>query len=265
MRCLIAKRTRSETHSTIQLWNGTALEFLPQHSQRFDCIVADIPYGTGKKQQIHGNVYSDPTQREMERMLIALIPLLRDALTDQGTLYLMCDNRLKWFAHWQLGFFFGRDRFVNEIIWSYDYGGRSKKKWPEKHDTILMFTKTKHYIWNPDRVNRLPYKAPSLCGPEKAKRGKFPTDVWENSIVGTNSGERLNYPTQKPEAIFRNFRVSTNDTSHVLDPFAGSGTTGAVFDGWVDQIHLCDTNPQAIEIMQRRLRHATVQEVQHGI
>jgi site-specific DNA-methyltransferase (adenine-specific) len=155
---------------------------------------------------------------------------------------------------------FGRDSFLNEIIWAYDYGARTKKKWPPKHDNILWYAKDPRcYTFNLDAVERIPYMAPGLVGPEKAARGKTPTDTWWATIVPTNGREKTGYPTQKPLAILRRIILaSSNPGDTVLDFFAGSGTTGAAVleAGGERRFILVDSNPTAIEVMTRRFAGA---------
>jgi site-specific DNA-methyltransferase (adenine-specific) len=149
---------------------------------------------------------------------------------------------------------FGRDSFLNEIIWAYDYGGRPKNKWPPKHDTILVFVKNpEDYIFNYDDVDRIPYMAPGLVGPAKAARGKMPTDTWWHTIVATNGREKTGYPTQKPLGILkRMILASSNPGDCVLDFFAGSGTTGEACQQTGRRFVLIDQNPDAQQVMARR-------------
>ena len=149
---------------------------------------------------------------------------------------------------------FGRDCFINEIIWAYDYGGRSKNRWPAKHDNILFYVKDpQHYTFNREAVDRIPYMAPGLVGKEKAERGKFPTDTWWHTIVGTNSKEKMGYPTQKPVGIIKRIVMASSQPGDiVLDFFAGSGTLGSVCLQNDRNFILIDNNPEAIEVMRRR-------------
>ena len=151
---------------------------------------------------------------------------------------------------------FGQECFQNEIIWSYDYGGRSKKRWPRKHDSILWYSKNpSEWTFNRDAIDRIPYKAPSLCGPEKAARGKVPTDVWEGTIVHTTGKEKTGYPTQKPLWLLeRIVKVHSNLGDLLLDPLAGSGSFGEAAKNYDRDCVLIDENPQAIEVMERRLK-----------
>lgn len=176
-------------------------------------------------------------------------------LADDGSLYLHLDFRTVHHARLVLDDLFGAHRFLNEIVWAYDYGGRAKDRWPRKHDSILWYAKGNRWTFNADDVDRIPYMAPGLVGPEKAARGKLPTDVWWMTIVPTSGRERTGYPTQKPEQLLeRIVRASSNEGDLVCDFFAGSGTTGAVARRLGRRCLLVDSNPDAVRIMRRRLR-----------
>jgi site-specific DNA-methyltransferase (adenine-specific) len=176
-------------------------------------------------------------------------------LTDDGTLYLHLDYRECHYAKVLLDALFGRDAFLNEIIWAYDYGARAKNRWPTKHDTILVYVKNpRTYYFNSADVDREPYMAPGLVTPEKAARGKLPTDVWWHTIVSPTGKEKTGYPTQKPEGIVRRMvQASTEPGDWVLDFFAGSGTLGAVATAAGRHFVLVDANPEAIAVMRARL------------
>jgi site-specific DNA-methyltransferase (adenine-specific) len=144
---------------------------------------------------------------------------------------------------------------LNEIIWAYDYGGRAKNRWPAKHDTILVYVRTPgaHYF-DQEAVERIPYMAPGLVTPEKAERGKLPTDVWWHTIVPTAGPEKTGYPNQKPEGILRRVvQASSAPGQWVLDFFAGSGTTGAVARQLGRRVVLVDDNPEAVAVIRTRL------------
>lgn len=192
-----------------------------------------------------------------------LMPRLEEAwrlLADDGTLYLHLDYREAHYAKVMLDAVFGRDSFLNELIWAYDYGAKSRSRWPTKHDTILVYVKNpRAYFFDSDEVDREPYMAPGLVTPEKAARGKLPTDVWWHTIVPTTGREKTGYPTQKPEGILRRIvRASSRPGDRVLDMFAGSGTTGAVASALGRDAVLVDDNPEAIRVMQERMPHAEV-------
>ena len=175
-------------------------------------------------------------------------------LKPDGSLYFHIDYREVHYCKILLDAIFGRESFLNEIIWAYDYGARSKSKWPTKHDNILWYARDpNHYTFNLDAVDRIPYMAPGLVGREKAEKGKTPTDTWWHTIVPTNGKEKTGYPTQKPLGILRRIiSASSNPGEVVLDFFAGSGTTGAVCLELDRQFILIDENPQALEVMHSR-------------
>ncbi|MCP2635928.1 site-specific DNA-methyltransferase [Microbacterium sp. HD4P20] len=183
-------------------------------------------------------------------------------LADDGTLYVHLDYREAHYAKVLLDALVGRERFLNELIWAYDYGAKTRKRWPTKHDTILVYVKNpKTYWFDSDAVDREPYMAPGLVTPEKAERGKLPTDVWWHTIVPTTGREKTGYPTQKPEGILRRIvQASSRPGDRVLDAFAGSGTTGAVASALGRHAVLVDHNPEAIAVMRERMPHARVVE-----
>lgn len=181
-------------------------------------------------------------------------------LADDGTLYLHLDYREAHYAKVLLDALVGRERFLNELIWAYDYGAKTRKRWPTKHDTILVYVKNPQRYWfDSDAVDREPYMAPGLVTPEKAERGKLPTDVWWHTIVPTTGREKTGYPTQKPEGILRRIvQASSRPGDRVLDFFAGSGTTGAVASALGRHAVLVDHNPEAVAVMRERMPHARV-------
>jgi site-specific DNA-methyltransferase (adenine-specific) len=186
-----------------------------------------------------------------------LSPRLEEAwriLHDSGTLYLHLDYREVHYAKVMLDGLFGKDNFLNEIIWAYDYGARSTKRWPAKHDNILVYSKSPGYYFNSKEVDREPYMAPGLVTPEKAERGKLPTDVWWHTIVSPTGKEKTGYATQKPEGILRRIIMASSQSGDlVVDFFAGSGTTGAVAKKLQRRFVLVDENPEAIKIIKKRL------------
>lgn len=254
------------------------LEALP--SESFDLIYVDPPFNTGKVQtrQTMKTVRSTNGDRvgfkgqsyetikgeafkyndEFEDYWSFLEPRLLEAwriLADHGTLYLHLDYREVHYAKVFLDSLFGRASFLNEIIWAYDYGARATKKWPAKHDNILVYVKNPDgYHFNNEEVDREPYMAPGLVTPEKAARGKLPTDVWWHTIVSPTGKEKTGYVTQKPLGILRRIiAASSKEGDWVLDFFAGSGTTGAAAASLGRKFVLVDSNPEAIEVMKKRL------------
>ncbi len=175
-------------------------------------------------------------------------------LSPTGSFYFHIDYREVHYVKVLLDSIFGRDSFLNEIIWAYDYGGRSKRRWPAKHDNILLYVKDPtRYTFNTDAVDRIPYMAPGLVGPEKAARGKLPTDVWWQTIVPPGGKESTGYATQKPLALLKRIvAASSNPGETVMDFFAGSGTTGVAAYQQGRPFLLMDDNEEAIRVMAKR-------------
>ncbi len=267
--------------------NLPLLEDIP--SDVVPLIYADPPFNTGKAQQrtqirtvrdedgdrvgFKGQRYRTETigsqayEDQFDDYLAFLEPRLREAhriLAPNGSLYFHIDYREVHYCKILLDDIFGRDCFLNEIIWAYDYGGRTKKRWPAKHDNILLYVKDpENYVFNADEVERIPYMAPGLVGEEKAKRGKLPTDTWWHTIVATNSREKTGYPTQKPLGILRRIiSASSNPGDLVLDFFAGSGTTGAAALELGRRFMLIDNNEEAFRVMRERFRGQPVEFVE---
>lgn len=190
-----------------------------------------------------------------------LIPRLEEAhrlLANNGSFFLHLDYREVHYAKVALDQIFGRECFMNEIVWAYDYGARSKTRWPAKHDNILWYAKDPaNYTFHYDEVDRIPYMAPGLVGPQKAERGKTPTDTWWHTIVSPNGKEKTGYPTQKPLGIIeRIVKVHSSPGDRLLDFFAGSGTLGEAAARLGRDCVLVDSNPEAIAVMRKRLAFA---------
>lgn len=219
-----------------------------------DLVFIDPPFNTGNTQEIHGNSYKDSFGDGYVDWLMERIKIAYTWLSEPGSLFVLLDWREVHYVKVALDKLFGRDQFRNEIIWSFDYGGRPKRVWPRKHNTILWYTKSDAYTFNFDAIDRIPYMAPSLVGPEKAERGKTPTDVWWNSIVHTTGAERVDYPTQKPLTILERIVLThSNRGDKIIDFFAGSGTTGEAAGLHGREFIMVDENFDAIKIMRKRL------------
>jgi site-specific DNA-methyltransferase (adenine-specific) len=267
----------------IQGDNAHVLAALPE--QTFDLIYVDPPFNTGRSQARHtlsvtarpdgertgfgGRRYSAQLLRTLsfedsfQDYLSFLEPRLRRArelLAPHGTLYFHIDYREAHYCKLLLDEIFGREAFLNELIWAYDFGAKPRRRWPAKHDTILVYVRTPGaHHFDPDAVEREPYMAPGLVGPEKARRGKRPTDVWFHTIVPTNGSEKTGYPTQKPEGVLRRIvAASSRPGGWCLDPFAGSGTLGAVCQKLGRRFVLVDQNPVAIATITERLGQGPV-------
>jgi site-specific DNA-methyltransferase (adenine-specific) len=198
-----------------------------------------------------------------------LEPRLREGhrtLAEHGTLYIHLDQREVHYVKVLLDVIFGREAFLNEIIWAYDFGGRSRRRWPAKHDTILVYVKNpERYFFDSTEVDREPYMAPGLVTPEKVARGKLPTDTWWHTIVSPTGHEKTGYPTQKPLGILRRIiRASSRPGDLVLDYFAGSGTTGAAAHELGRRFHLIDNNQAAFDAMAARFANWNDVEFVHG-
>jgi site-specific DNA-methyltransferase (adenine-specific) len=270
---------------TDQILLGENLQLLPVFAdESFQLVYVDPPFNTGKVQArrtlaavrdsegertgFQGRRYStrllsqSSYRDSFDDYLAFLTPRLEHAhrlLAREGTLYFHIDYREAHHCKLLLDEIFGRRCFLNEIIWAYDYGARTRRRWPAKHDTILVYVKDPSaYHFDADAVDREPYMAPGLVTPEKAARGKLPTDVWWHTIVPTNGHEKTGYPTQKPEGIVRRMvSASTRPGDWCLDFFAGSGTLGAVAAQLGRRYVLIDCSPEAVAIMRARLAGAT--------
>ena len=264
-----------------QILLGDNLELLPNFGDgSFQLVYLDPPFNTGRPQErrtlaavsdadgervgFGGRRYRSQLLARssygdrFEDYLAFLEPRLRHArrlLAGEGTLYFHIDYREAHHCKLLLDEIFGRECFLNEIVWAYDYGARSTRRWPAKHDTILVYVKDRRvYHFDAEAVEREPYMAPGLVTAEKAARGKLPTDVWWHTIVPTHGSEKTGYPTQKPEGIVRRMlQASTRPGDWCLDCFAGSGTLGAVAAQLGRRYVLIDSNPEAVEIMRARL------------
>jgi DNA modification methylase len=183
---------------------------------------------------------------------------VRRLLAPEGTLYFHIDYREAHYCKLLLDEIFGRGCFLNEIIWAYDYGAKPRDRWPAKHDTILVYVKDPaRHLFDADAVDREPYMAPGLVTPEKRARGKRPSDTWWHTIVSPTGREKTGYPTQKPEGIVRRMvQASSRPGDLCLDPFAGSGTLGAVAAKLGRRYLLMDASPQAVRVMEERLQNA---------
>jgi site-specific DNA-methyltransferase (adenine-specific) len=261
--------------------NLLALPKLPDGA--FDLVYMDPPFNTGRAQARHtlavhadgeGNRVGFGGRRYSSRLLRSLsyadefvdylafleprLARARELLAPHGTLYFHIDYRESHYCKLLLDELFGREAFLNEIIWAYDYGAKPRRRWPAKHDTILAYVRTPGaHHFDADAVEREPYMAPGLVGAEKAARGKRPTDVWFHTIVPTNGREKTGYPTQKPEGVLRRLvAASSRPGGWCLDPFAGSGTLGAVCRELGRRFVLVEENPVAIDVMRRRLEGA---------
>lgn len=268
--------------------NLGVLEALP--AQSFDLIYMDPPFNTGRtrtrdvlevqrtatpgsgtrvgfggrhyESRLLQSLSYDDAFGDYLGFLEPRLRAVRELLAPHGTLYFHIDYREAHYCKLLLDEIFGRDAFLNELIWAYDYGAKPRRRWPAKHDTILVYVREPgQHHFDADAVEREPYMAPGLVSPEKAARGKRPTDVWFHTIVPTNGREKTGYPTQKPEGVLRRMvAASSRPGGWCLDPFAGSGTLGAVCRGLDRRFVLIDSSPTAIDVMSARLGDPAVAE-----
>lgn len=264
-----------------RILSGDNAVILPQlPDEAFSLIYLDPPFNTGKTQRrdrfviesddgsgrvgfggrhydlssVEGPSYSD----SFTDYRSFLEPRLRECwrlLAPNGTLYVHLDWREVHYVKVWLDEMVGREKFLNEIIWAWDYGGKTKKRWPTKHDTILVYVKDpKNYTFNSEEIDREPYMAPGLVDDAKRARGKLPTDVWWHTIVSPTGHEKTGWATQKPLGILRRIiTASSNPGDWVLDPFAGSGTTAVAARELGRRFVVIDSHKDAIATMQQRL------------
>ena len=265
-----------------QIYYGDNLPILREmESESVALIYIDPPFNTGKRQsRTQIKTVSSPngdrkgfSGKSYQTLKIGtkeytdqfddyesfIKPRLEEAyriLSPFGSLYFHIDYREVHYCKIWLDSIFGRDCFLNEIIWSYDYGGRPKNRWPPKHDNILFYVKNPEcYTFNINAIERIPYMAPGLVGPEKAARGKLPTDTWWHTIVATNGKEKTGYPTQKPLGIInRIVQASSNPGDIVMDFFAGSGSVGDSCLSLGRKFILIDNNLEALKVMAKRFK-----------
>lgn len=239
----------------IEIFQGDNLEVLASDDiPLVHLIYIDPPFNTGKTQKgSSGASYTD-SHDDYLGWLRPRIIAGREKLEPYGSFFLHLDPRESHYAKVLCDEIFGRDCFQNEIIWAYDYGGRSKRKWSSKHDVILWYTKhPKLYTYNYHAIDRVPYMAPGLVGPEKAALGKTPTDVWWHTIVPTMGKEKTGYPTQKPLGLLKRIvAVHSHPTDILLDYFAGSGSFGEAGEVLGRDTYLVDNSPTAVETMANR-------------
>ena len=250
-------------------------------SESVDLVYLDPPFNTGKRQSreqlqttrvedgggdrtgFGGRRYATVSLGSrsfndvFDDYLGFLEPFLVEArrlLKPSGSFYLHLDYREAHYAKVLLDQIFGRECFINEIIWAYDFGGRPKNRWPAKHDNILFYAKSStQKLFNTDEIERIPYMAPGLVGPEKAARGKLPTDTWWHTIVSPTGREKLGYPTQKPLGVLKRIvGASSPPGGLVVDLVAGSGTTGAAALALGRRFVLADHSEEAFAVMKKR-------------
>lgn len=242
-----------------------AFEFVKTlDTDSIDMFYIDPPFGTGSVQKRGENCYDDP-ERDIAKWLSPIFEHGKRSLKDTGHFCLHVDSRHSHKCKITLDNIFGEENFINEIIWSYNYGGRSRDRWAAKHDNIFVYSKNVlTRSWFADQSDRIPYKTPELqylnrsreAAEKRIAQGQIPTDVWSDiSIIGTQAKERVGYPTQKPVKLIERFlRSLTQEGDVVVDVFAGSGTTGQACKNLNRKFILIDSNPKSIGIIEARLK-----------
>lgn len=245
-----------------------------------DLVYVDPPFGTGQRQRLSsiqtgrgemsrrgfgGRTYNfevvssyayrdDMALEEYLGFLYLRLCEIHRVLAPRGSVYVHLDFHAVHHARMLMDEVFGPERFLNEVIWAYDYGGRARDRWPRKHDNILWYAKSDRWTFNTEDIDRIPYMAPGLVGPDKAARGKLPTDTWWLTIVPTSGPERTGYPTQKPLKLLERVVVaSSNPGDLVADFFCGSGTAGVAAQRLGRRFLMVDANPDAVRIASSRL------------
>lgn len=277
---MIGDRERTNLVSVIDVHFGDNLEVLATFPDAsFDLIYIDPPFNTGKTQartqiktvrdeagdrtgfkgqryktvRVGSKAFAD-TFTDFMAFLEPRVEQAHRLLRPNGSFFFHIDFREVHYSKVLIDSIFGRDSFMNELIWAYDYGARATRRWSPKHDNILWYAKDpENYTFRFEDIDRIPYMAPGLVGPEKAERGKTPTDTWWHTIVSPNGKEKTGYPTQKPLGILnRIVAVHSHPGDRILDFFAGSGTIGEAAVRQGRQAVLVDSNPEAVAVMKRR-------------
>ncbi len=260
---------------------GVMTALLDEWEGRIDLIYVDPPFLTGKAysarigrgedsrrpsewRTVSG--YQDTWQDGAEYldMLYPRLDIMRRLLSPSGTIYLHLDWHASAYARVLMDEIFGPARLINEIVWVYHGPSPIRRAFKRKHDTILVYTKSKNYTFNADavRVAYDPSTVKTFSSSPKAgfgkvpdlERGKVPEDWWYFPVVARLHKERTGYPTQKPEALMeRIILASSNPGDVVADFFCGSGTTVVVASRFGRRWIACDSSPLAIHTTYRRL------------
>lgn len=235
---------------------------LEKYAGKIDLIYIDPPFATGanfsttvtigenelehtkEASAIKELAYRDTWGKGLDsflQMMYDRLLLMRELLSEKGSIWVHCDWRVNSHIRLMLDEVFGSDKFLNEIIWCYTSGGKSRKFFSRKHDTIFWYSKTENYIFNDENI-RIPYSEKTQQNYKKGlkgstytsdvvlnEKGKIPEDYWDIAVASKSLIENLGYPTQKPEKLLnRIIEASSNKDSIVADFFCGSGTTAAV-------------------------------------
>ena len=254
--------------------NRTWLANAINEGQQFDLIYMDPPFCSGADYAQTFNIngiqhavkgFGDIfTVDDYLQFIYERIVLLKDVLNPSGSIFVHCDYQQSHNIRAILDEVFGEKRFRNEIIWHYTGGGRSKKYFSRKHDSIFWYTNGDTWTFNTEEI-RIPYKPTSgyAKGGITSKSGKkylpnpkgtLPDDTWDIPILNPLAKERTGYPTQKPLTLLdRIILACSNPGDLILDPFMGSGTTGISAIKNNRRFIGLDQNWNSIHLMRRRL------------
>ncbi len=238
-----------------------------------DAIYIDPPFGTGTVRTGRGHRYADRAD-DPDAFVRWLAPILehsRRLLAPTGSLFVHLDYRAVHYVKVALDHLFGRDRFVNEIVWCYAVGGKSRRGFGRKHDTILWYARTGDWAFYPEAI-RVPRRGGSHMRlvdgvQEKTDKktgrvyrypvhaGKVPEDWWTDiETLNHSDRERTGWPSQKPERLLaRVLSAVTREGDRVADWFAGSGTTAAVAQRLGRAFVTVDREDEAVAVCARRL------------
>ncbi len=246
----------------------------------------DVPIGDGKE-----TIEKDQSTLEMVayrdmwgkgtdsylHMMFERLSLMKELLSDNGSIYVHCDWRVSYFLRCVLDQGFGKDNFLNEIAWTYfAFKRKTTRKFPQKHDSILSYRKGERWTWStqykphkPEYIARFKKDGdgrlyrddvnPTAGGSRIIYLDEVPGDivdsVWDDiPPVNPAADERADYATQKPEALLeRIIRASSNEGDLVADFFCGSGTTGAVAERLGRRWIMADLGRFAIHTTRKRL------------
>jgi DNA modification methylase len=250
---------------------GDNLEFMKTlDSESIDLIYCDILYGTGRN---FGD-YQDlkPDRKIIEEHYFPRLTEMKRILKDTGSIYLQMDTKINHWLRCLMDDVFNYSNFQNELIWCYRSQGFNKRKWSEKHDVILMYSKSKSFTFNLESVreNEISESTQKRWFKEIAEHGAIPTlkngkMYWSspyspprdwlviNALPQAHS-ERVDYPTQKPKSLLdRIIKASSNEGDTVADFYLGSGTTAVVCKELNRNFIGCDINPKSIEVTKQRI------------
>ena len=234
-----------------------------------DLIYLDPPFNSSKRykapkgRKAEGSEFDDVWKSMDEYLNFMKVRLveIRRILKSSGCIYLHCDTNASHYLKVLMDDIFGSDRFINEVIWGYKWGGVGKRSFARKHDVIFLYSKGEEYTFNDDVV-REEYTTKDERW-HNNKKGKIMRDIWDDiPIINTQAKERTGYPTQKPVALLeRIIKASSNEGDLVLDPFCGSGTTLVASENLKRRWIGIDSNNSVKDVVKGRLNGVSFIEV----